>query len=185
MRKNPLIELAIHPNFNDLLLGNNEGAAKAIAEDIVDRLMDLVPGAKAVRSHSLTQNSRLLNLFLDKGLVYDCNDFIPHESGIKIRPWRHFSGLIKTPHFWEDDIEAEKIEPDYKRLTKLSGPLKIFDFHPIHIFLNTDKGERYAAARAYMNDMVKLHDCVNLHGAGSKTALQSLLYPVQEGVSHV
>lgn len=86
MRMSPLVELAVHPNFNDLLLGTGDFNVRSSAETIIDTIMALVPEAKAVRSHSLTQNSRLLGLFQKKGLLYDCNDFIPYESGIQIRP---------------------------------------------------------------------------------------------------
>jgi hypothetical protein len=173
MRENGLYELAIHPNFNNILNGDHSNGKTA--EDIVDRVLEIVPEAKTVRSHSLTQSSRLVDLFAKKGLTHDCNDFIPYESGVSIRSWKHWSGIIKCPHFWEDDIESFKEKPAYDHLEKISGSLKIFDFHPIHIFLNTDKPSRYEAARPYFHDVEKLTRCINQDGYGSRTALQSLI----------
>ena len=80
LRDNPKFELGIHPNFNNILAGRPDPANGMSAEETVDRLLSLVPEAKSVRSHSMTQSSVLLKLFLDKGLTHDCNHFIPHQA---------------------------------------------------------------------------------------------------------
>jgi hypothetical protein len=71
LRSNPLFELGIHPNFNPLLDGETGRADSAI--DIVDRLMQVVPGARSVRSHSLTSSSRLQEVFRSVGLTHELN----------------------------------------------------------------------------------------------------------------
>lgn len=101
LRANPKFELGIHPNFNFLFSGDFRNGRNV--EEVLDKIHALVPEAKAVRSHSMTQNSRLMQLFVDRGLTYDCNHFIPEQSGIVLRPWLLWNGLIKVPHFWEDD----------------------------------------------------------------------------------
>ena len=58
MRANPRIELGLHPNFNPLLDGL---ASQGSAETVMRGLQRIVPEARAVRSHSMTQSSRLLD----------------------------------------------------------------------------------------------------------------------------
>ena len=84
LRANPKFELGIHPNFNFLLAGDPRNGATA--EEVVDRLLEIVPEAKVVRSHSTTQSSRLLEIFEKKGLTHDCNHFIPEQAVIKLKP---------------------------------------------------------------------------------------------------
>jgi hypothetical protein len=145
-------------------------------EEIVDRLLALVPEAKSVRSHSLTQSSVLLQLFRNKGLTHDCNYFIPHQAGMELRPWYLWNGLIKVPYFWEDDVSA--IYGDnfgaIAELTQRRG-LKVFDFHPIHVFLNTERMERYEESRPYHRSPEKLLTYRNNETSGTRTALKTLL----------
>jgi len=76
LRENPLFELGIHPNFLPLLM-TGDRAKGDTAEEVLDRLMAVVPEARSVRSHSLVQSGRLLQLFRDKGLTHDANTFVP------------------------------------------------------------------------------------------------------------
>ena len=57
--------------------------------------------------------------------------------------------MIKVPHFWEDDAECI-----YKTRTSMHDSLahegiKVFDFHPIHVFLNTEDPTRYDKTREF------------------------------------
>ena len=65
----PMFELRIHPNSNFLLAG--ETRKGATASEMIDRLIEIVPEAKDVRSHFTTQSSRLLEIFADKGSTHD------------------------------------------------------------------------------------------------------------------
>lgn len=145
LRENPKFELGIHPNFNFLLMGDSTNGSTA--EEVVDRLMEIVPEARSVRSHSVTQSSRLLQLFVDKGLTHDSNDFIPERSKISILPWQLWNGLIKVPYFWSDELACiwQSITGLNELITRPG--LKVFDFHPIHVFLNTENIVRYEQTR--------------------------------------
>lgn len=141
LRANSKFELGIHPNFNFLL--NGDPCKGANAEEVIDRVFSLVPEAKSVRSHSMTQSSVLLQLFKDKGLVYDCNHFIPEQAEIDLKPWYLWNGLIKVPYFWEDDISFM-----YKTGASIAdfvigNRIMVFDFHPIHVYLNNNSIELY------------------------------------------
>lgn len=149
LRDNPDFELGIHPNFNFLLSGDNRTGRDAV--EVVDRLLNIVPEAKCVRSHSTTQSSSLLDLFSRKGLTHECNSFIPAQSGIELKPWRRWSGMTCIPYSWEDDV-ACLYGPDralsMSQLIGLAG-IKVFDFHPVHVFLNTEHMDRYEKTREW------------------------------------
>jgi hypothetical protein len=172
LRGNPKFELGIHPNFNFLLDGDPR-AGKTAAE-VIERMMRVVPEAKSVRSHSMAQTSRILDLFVDHGLIYDCNHFIPEQSEIVLKPWRHWNGMIKVPYFWEDDISIV-----YKHGTSIGSladavGLKTFDFHPIHVFLNTEKLDRYERTRPLHTLARELVEH-RFQGQGTRGCLKTLL----------
>jgi hypothetical protein len=150
LRKNPNFELGIHPNFNFLLNGSTEKGLNY--NQVIENILKIVPEAVSVRSHSMTQNSNILDAFKKFGLTHDCNHFISNSSGIKLKPWVLWNGLIRCPYFWEDDIYVmEKNKRDINYTCSQEG-LKIFDFHPIHIFLNMSKISQYESTRKYHND---------------------------------
>jgi hypothetical protein len=172
LRVNPKFELGIHPNFNLLLEGDTRNGKNP--SEIVDRLLKIIPGAKSVRTHALLQSSRLLQLFCDLGLTHDCNHFIPEQAGITLKPWILWNGLIKVPHLWEDDAAyIYKHNAPMKYVMSRAG-LKVFDFHPIHVFLNTECSERYERTRESHHDPATL-SLQRFDGNGTRTALKALL----------
>ena len=147
-----LFELGIHPNFNPLLSGN--GSAGRDAAEVVDRLMTIVPDAKSVRSHSTTTSSVLSDIFKSRSLTHECNMFIPAQSNISLKPYRLASDLISVPYNWEDDVHilydsigVPQKSPLHIFMDSNDRGLKVFDFHPIHVFLNTESLERYERTR--------------------------------------
>lgn len=93
-----LFEIAVHPNFNRLLFGSDGPTADTILEEIIK----IYPEAIGVRSHGMTQSTPLLNLFKQKGLKYDSNQFIPYQFNLS--PYDCWTGLKRIPYNWEDDI---------------------------------------------------------------------------------
>lgn len=136
IRKNTNWELGIHPNFNFLLEGDFRYGSNI--EQVLDYYMDIVPDAVSVRSHSMTQSTKILDAFVNRNLKYDCNHFIPYKVDKTIHPWAYWKGnLFKIPYCWEDDIALiYGWSLDVKEVLE-NECLKVFDFHPIHIFLNT------------------------------------------------
>lgn len=157
LRANPKFELGIHPNFNFLLQGDSRNGRDA--EEVVVRMLEIVPEAKSVRSHSMTQSSHLLNLFKDKGLQYDCNHFIPFQANIELKPYRLWNNLIKVTHSWEDDISCICGGHSTSLVNQGANQLNVFAFHPIHIFLNTKDLTLYEQTRSIHhrpNEMIKM-----------------------------
>lgn len=136
IRSNKKWELGIHPNFNFLLEGDFRYGSSIDA--VLDYYMDIVPEAVSVRSHSMTQSTKILDAFTSRNLKYDCNHFIPYKVDKSIYPWEYWNGdLFKVPYCWEDDIALIYGWPLDVKDVLVNECLKIFDFHPIHIFLNT------------------------------------------------
>ncbi len=168
LKSNPNFELGIHPNFNFLLEGDTCSGKNAL--DVLDRLLAIVPEAKCVRSHSTTQSSGLLDLFRRKGLTHECNSFIPVQSNIELKPWSLWSDITCVPYCWEDDV-ACLYGPDntfpMSQLVGLPG-IKVFDFHPIHIFLNTEHMDRYEKTRVLHHSPPELK-AHRYEGEGTRT----------------
>lgn len=138
-------ELGLHPNFNPLLSGDG-----GTASDVLDRLHQLAPDARSLRSHSLTRSSRLAQLFKQRGLTHESNLFIPPAAG-PVPPWRDFTGLIQVPIRWEDDVRL--LDPSIGEATEhFHLPVYVMDFHPIHIFLNSLTIDDYETTRMHHRD---------------------------------
>jgi hypothetical protein len=180
LRENPKFELGIHPNFNDLLAGGSQNGKDL--QEVLSRLMDLVPEAKALRSHSLCSSTRLLQLMPEFGLTHESNLYLPPEGGSH-RPFRIWNGIARVPHFFEDDLflftdAARKgAFREHVRTLMRSDGLRVFDFHPIHAYLNTEDLTRYERTRAIHRSPDKLI-AERFPGEGARTALEALLDPV-------
>lgn len=170
--KRDLFEIGIHPNFNPLLDGSiNNSTAENILKDIIN----IYPEAKGVRSHSMTQSSRLLTLFKSLGMEYDCNQFFPYNWDIY--PYKCWTGLTRIPYNWEDDIHFTFKKPydfDLKKILNINKNF-IFDFHPIHIYLNSDSEETYLHSKDYYNNPVELKKRRNTKNLGTRDFLIKLL----------
>ena len=158
-RADPLFTLGIHPNYLPLL--NFSGQTEKDYAGILEEMTALVPEAKVIRCHALVDATPILVLAKSKGFLADMNLFIPYSSGIRLRPFTHFSGLKRLPFFYEDDawtLEAGHASPEEH--LRADG-LRIFNFHPIHLYLNTEKMERYHQAKACYHDFEKLAPFIN------------------------
>jgi hypothetical protein len=156
IRENPKFELGIHPNFNFLLNGSFEKGHNI--REVLRGILDVVPEAESVRSHSMTQNSHILEAFKEAGLTHDANHFISVTAEIELKPWFLWNGMVRCPYFWEDDVHyTEKDHYSVDQLLQRRG-LKIFDFHPIHVFLNTEDAPRYENSRAFHRDFKELRN---------------------------
>lgn len=173
LRANRRFELGIHPNFNPLLSGTAPPSRDA--GSVVAELMAIVPEATSVRSHSLVQGGRLLELFRAYGLTHEANAFVPAASGIALKPWTDWFAMVRVPYGWEDDFAcAHPGGPEPNAMVSATA-MTGFDFHPIHVFLNTDRLERYERARPAFADPVALSKHRNTERPGTADRLALLL----------
>ena len=160
LKSSSILELGIHPNFNKLLNGNYENG-KSVHE-VIDNLLKIVPDAKSIRCHSLFESERLLDIFSEFGLKYVCNKFNPVGKNYTNKPYYLWDDLVIIPHHWQDNVSM-RIDIDLH-----CKGLQVYDFHPIHIFLNTDQMDRYEETRhlhkipnelkSFKNDTYGIHD---------------------------
>lgn len=170
-----LFELAIHPNFNNLLNGKSSESKESIFKDIVD----IYPHSKGVRSHSMVQSSPILNMFSKYGMLYECNQFIPYNSDIK--PYKLWNGMIRIPYNWEDDIHFlyRRSFKDLGMNIDHSGNY-IFDFHPIHTFVNTPDLNFYNSIKEYYHQPSTLLKKRNKKEYGIRNCFVDLLKKISK-----
>lgn len=170
-----LFEVGIHPDFHPLL----RGQTSKTYEDILDELLDIHPEAVGVRTHTMMQSVPMLQKFADRKLLYEANTFMPYQHGLKA--FRLWNGLVRIPFNWEDDVHwAYGYSFEDHRMDIESGDLVVFDFHPVHIFLNTENKFRYNEAKNYLNDPKKLLDYRNSEVPGTRDLLINLLKTCKE-----
>jgi hypothetical protein len=136
-------EIGIHPNFNKLLSG--DGSLNV--QRIVDDCLAWCPDAVSTRSHSLVYGAPIATYLASKSVKYSSNLNIPHSSGIALAPWMSSSSLIEVPYSWADEHSWSKYsQPSCAEWLRGVG-LLVADFHPIHVFLNTQTSADYENTR--------------------------------------
>ena len=145
-----LFEIAIHPNFNTNLFDNKgESPSKKI-----DELLHYFPMAKGIRTHGLLTSPSLSDLFSKKGLNYESNYLIPYSD--KIELFKLWNGIVCLPINWEDNIHFYYGYPfDDLKIDIDSNKVNILNFHPIHIFLNTESEETYNNSKNEYQNQIK------------------------------
>ncbi len=162
-------ELCIHPNFN------NDASVK----ETIDSLRALYPGARGARGHGSYFSYYIAGLYRENGLLYDCSYYFPAGP---VRPYKMFHGIMEIPYFFIDDLffkEDGLSEPD---LSDDPNGVKVFVFHPIHLFLNTETPQRYIKAKEFYHQPDKLLEFRN-EGSGAQSFLRKLLrYSVDNNI---
>jgi hypothetical protein len=144
-----IFELGIHPNF---FKNSTQGSSE---DEIVENLLEIVPEARSIRTHGLYQYSNLLLKFgSEYGLIYDFSIFLPKTS-IRVHDFIFENKKItRLPYNWEDDIamfDSGGIEASYNYITHFDDC--IFDFHPIHVALNSSNLEIYKRLKSLYPNM--------------------------------
>jgi hypothetical protein len=172
IRQNPKFELGIHPNFNFLLDGDARNGRNA--REVIERLMEVVPEARSVRSHSITQSSVLIERFKEAGLTHESNYLVPHHSGIALAPYELWNGVCRVPYHWEDDVHfLHGHTHTMQDVLNLPG-LQVFNFHPIHVYLNTEHQDRYELTRSLHRNPLAMLKYRNA-GCGTRNRLLDII----------
>ncbi len=153
LRNNPeLFELGIHPNF---LEGSSHGKTP---EEVIRHCTSLVPEATSMRMHSLVQSTPLLGQILSQtDITTDVSLFLPRAPYIRPIEY-HWKGrvLLRVPYYWEDDFEMERANPcwELNSLIDDTEGMKVFNFHPIHIYLNSKDMSCYRRLKESIGSLV-------------------------------
>jgi hypothetical protein len=149
--KPELFELGLHPNC---LPGSTHGNSE---DEVLTHIRSLLPQAVSMRTHGLYQSSNFLRKAAkDFGVKNDVSLLLPGMHNIK--PFQLKLGnvvLNRVPYFWEDGLEMLDERPSWSLSDpKHHGPgLKVYNFHPVHIFFNCPDSKHYSKVKAYCHDL--------------------------------
>lgn len=136
-------EIALHPNY-DL----SDGVYKEAA---FRELAGLYPEACGVRSHTLLFGSRFIEEYESYGIRYESNCFLYMHQNLECV--QRGSTLKSVPFNWSDDKHIElKKKFTLSTLPLLNSQgLNVFNFHPIHVYLNTNNLGQYQSSKVDFN----------------------------------
>lgn len=159
------IEIGLHPDFRRC--GNDYYSE-------LKRLKDLYPTAVGARSHGLYCSSEILATYQQVGLVYESNIFLRAHQGL--HPVLRDKDLLSVPFIWSDDKELQLGLRTSLDQFGLDRPgLKVFNFHPIHIFTNAVNEDSYLSIKPYYHDVKELRQRRCQQGGGVGELFNSLL----------
>lgn len=169
--------IGIHPNF---LPNSSQGNSPL---NIVDNLLKIAPNATALRTHALHQSNPLLQQIFTEfdQLKYDFSILMYKFPHLGWFDWKFGGADFKRINYnWEDDWAFYDENFDWSRFMPWSDRM-IFDFHPIHLALNSCKEDLYNALKAKIGRTPLFHvtrDVANRFRsdkAGAFSYLQSIL----------
>jgi hypothetical protein len=174
-RQPDLFELGIHPNFG---MGSTHGDTP---EAVLDHCMALVPEARSMRTHGLVQSSALLALVRGRTpITTDASLFLPRARAVETVSYPLATGALRrVPYIWEDDAEMYRTEPSWDawELANRVQGLAVFNFHPIHVALNSADMGAYESLKERGLEDVSRDAIAALRnaGEGAGTAFDALL----------
>ncbi len=179
IQANELFDLGLHPNFNFLLEGDFRYGKNY--QEVVDYYLAIVPTAVSFRSHALTQNTLILNYCKQKGLSHESNLLLPYLTGINATPYQcNATKLVRAPFVWDDYTTClNKATFDLHAVLETTG-IKVFNFHPLHVFLNSCNLDVYEVSKQNQHDKDKLSAFTNKSSYGVYNFLAELLAYCQE-----
>ncbi|MDG6218715.1 MAG: hypothetical protein QCI00_04660 [Candidatus Thermoplasmatota archaeon] len=142
-----LFELGIHPNFQN---GSTQGNSP---KEVMEYLLNIIPDASSVRTHGLVQSSHLLKMMAEEfNIKDDVSIFLPYTPNIQ--PHNCYISndkyITRIPFFWEDDSAFLSLHNkfNFQESKYHTTGLKIYNFHPIHIYLNSNGYAMYEKCKS-------------------------------------
>ncbi|MDQ3918989.1 MAG: hypothetical protein M3348_10970 [Acidobacteriota bacterium] len=158
-------EVGLHPNFNQALGDFRKP---------IESLKEIYPQARGARSHSLFVSSHILQLYAEHGLKYESNIFLHMHEGL--HPVLRFEDFVSIPFYWSDDKHISLQRPFELGDLGIESPgLKVLNFHPMHVFMNTRSDAHYESYKRHYQEPDKLKDFINRDAPGAGTLFGSLL----------
>lgn len=140
-------EVGLHPNF---LPNSSHGTT---VDAVFRTLKEFYPEATSCRTHSLMQSEPLLTqMARDHGMEVDCSIHLPQASAVC--PHRLVldddgTSIVRLPHIFQDNMYAlsgADWTVEALRIGRVGW--NVFNFHPVHIALNTSSFSQYRAIKA-------------------------------------
>ena len=176
-----LFELGIHPNF---FPGSSHGDSPGA---VLRHCLKLVPEAVSLRTHGLLQSTALLaQVMRETNIESDASLYLPRAANL--RPIDYQWGkksILRVPHFWEDDFEMERTAPCWRLAPLLAetAGLRVFDFHPIHIYLNSSTTDAYQQLKQKAANLAEVTEDQAAAVAQTGTGTQSLFVELTKHLS--
>jgi len=171
-KRKDLFKTGIHPNF---LPNSTQGRTM---REIMDYLLDICPGAQIMRTHGLYQSSLMFAFIIENypQIKIDASLFIPAAKNLHVhkfyaQPSYPERFIYRIPFLWEDDFTMISAHPNFKfKVNNFPGyGVKVFNFHPIHIALNSSSWIKYTnLKRRYSTEKIKLKDLLKLRENNKK-----------------
>lgn len=154
-------EIAIHPNF--------EGYSNQ--DEILKKTLDMLPSkkSKGSRSHKLYHNMALMSSYAKFGIQYDSNYVLPSYDEPKPFLFQQ-SNVLEIPIFFGDDtFFYSNSDFQLNKINLNDKGVKVFLFHPIHIFMNTNSMDYYKKIKPFYSDFSKLSENKETTSEGTRT----------------
>lgn len=164
-------EIAWHPN-------PDEGLERSF-----ENLSALFPLSRGMRPHRAGGMA-------PQDLITPMRRFHLHWASVggglnQVTAQRLDGGHINFPISWGDNyLFTSNTEPDWSLLRSSSTGYYIMNFHPIHLFLNTDSVERYREAKRVYKSFPDLQTMVNEHVRGVRDLFLKTLELKQDRAVH-
>jgi len=173
----PLFEVGLHPNF---LAGSSHGATP---DAVMTTLRSWFPAARSVRTHSLAQSEPTLALMADRyGVEVDCSIHLQHAAHVAPHSLVLSDGgarLVRIPHVFQDNMHMMSgYGWDFPAPWLQTPGLKVMNFHPVHLALNSDDSRAYDHAKTLgpLSQLTPSHLPVQPAGApGARRFFQDIL----------
>jgi hypothetical protein len=128
-----------HPNFKPFSSHGKDYA------EVIDTMTSMFPDCTTVRCHSYFESTEIWQLLFKAGIRFESHGNTNLENNI--RPIKMMTGLTRLPVFFEDDCYMPLVRDEINPRRLISGlvqpGLKVLDFHPIHVAMNTPNMKFY------------------------------------------
>ncbi len=165
------IEVGVHPNF---LPGSSHGND---VNSVIGHVFNLVPNAICFRSHCFVDSTEITSLMGTMGVKFDSNICLYFQPNLS--PLHHWSGILRFPVFWEDDVHWHRSSSwrfeEYRHFFFTPG-LKVLNIHPFFFALNIPNAEFYSKVKPHIPTLTEEQaKMIQNRGDGCRTFVMKLL----------
>ena len=165
------VEQGWHPNF---LPGSSHGTT---VSEVIGYCKRNFPGASTVRSHCFAENTFAWRDLREAGIVAD-SQLATFFQGYLL-PVVHWSGIMRFPIYFEDDIFLDVQAPDLNLETVMptlfTPGLKILNFHPTFVGCNTPSRSYHEQLKVKIFDPDSTRPELTWGGRGTFTVFRELI----------
>ena len=160
-----------HPNF---LPGSSHGAA---VSEVIRYCQRNFPGASTVRSHCFAEDTFSWRELRSAGIIADSQLGTLFQG--YLLPVAHWTGIIRFPVYFEDDIFFEIQESNLNLETIMptlfTPGMKILNFHPTFVGCNTPSRSHHERLKARIFSADSTADGLTWGGRGALSVLRELV----------